>query len=187
MTDDDEPTRLVTRKVPANLGNTDDTRAMPGRARHSAIEEEDHTRVFRPQRRADPAAATTAATSDSDRPQEFEKDPVVGWLVVVDGPGRGSALQLGYGLNTIGRGPEARLRLDFGDNEISKENHAAVTYDPRGRRYYIQHGGGVNLTYVGDDPVLQPRELQGRELIGIGSTRLVFVPFCGAEFDWQDQ
>jgi hypothetical protein len=27
-------------------------------------------------------------------------------------------------------------------------------------------------------------ELKGREVIGIGQTKLCFVPFCSAEFGW---
>jgi hypothetical protein len=113
-------------------------------------------------------------------------DPVVGWLVVVVGPGRGNALPLGYGLNGIGRGPRARVRLDFGDLEISRDQHAVITYDPRGRRFYLQHGGGTNLTYLDQQPVLTPSELKGDEIIVLGQTQLRFVPFCGANFDWQD-
>lgn len=114
------------------------------------------------------------------------KDPVVGWLVVVAGPGRGNALTLGYGLNGIGRGPRARIQVDFGDLEISREQHAVITYDPRGRRFYLQHGGGANLTYLNQQPVLMPTELKGDEVIFIGQTQLRFVPLCGADFDWQD-
>jgi hypothetical protein len=187
MTEDDEPTRLITRKSSTSQGSTDETIAMPGRGRAAQTDTSDQTRVFRPKRRAGMANADTPGAQDPAGAANFTSDPVVGWLVVVDGPGRGAALALGYGLNTIGRGADARLRLDFGDDQISKDNHASVTYDPRGRRYYIQHGGGVNLTYIGDDPVLQPRELLGREVIGIGQTQLVFVAFCGADFDWQDQ
>lgn len=113
-------------------------------------------------------------------------DPVVGWLVVVFGPGRGNALPLGYGLNGIGRGPRARVRLDYGDLEISRDQHAVISYDPKGRRFYLQHGGGTNLTYLNQQPVLLPSELKGDEIIVLGQTRLRFVPFCGANFDWQD-
>jgi hypothetical protein len=113
-------------------------------------------------------------------------DPVVGWLVIVVGPGRGNALTLGYGLNGIGRGPRARVRLDFGDLEISRDQHAVITYDPKGRRFYLQHGGGTNLTYLDQQPVLVPSELKGDEIIVLGQTQLRFIPFCGANFDWQD-
>ena len=116
----------------------------------------------------------------------FKEDPVVGWLVVVEGPGKGRAMQLGYGMNAIGRGATDRVKLDFGDDQISRGEHAVVTYDPRGRKFYVQHGGGTNLTYLGDDPVLTPVELPALSHIAIGNTVLRFVPLCGDGFDWQD-
>ena len=61
-----------------------------------------------------------------------------------------------------------------------------MTYDPRGRKFYMQHGGGTNLTYVNDQPVLIPIELPALSHISIGNTILRFVPLCGDAFDWQD-
>ena len=126
-----------------------------------------------------------------DMPERAEKaagmdDPVVGWLAVVEGPGKGNAMQLGYGANAVGRGDTARVNLDFGDDQISRGGHAIVTYDPRGRKFYVQHGGGTNLTYLNDQPVLIPIELPALSHISIGETVLRFVPLCGEEFDWQD-
>ncbi len=111
-------------------------------------------------------------------------DPPVGWLVVVDGPGRGASLTLGNGVNSIGRDANQRLPLDFGDELISRAGHATITYDPRGKKFYIQHGGGTNLTYVNDQPVLAPQELTASTHILMGNTTLRFVPLCGEEFDW---
>ncbi len=113
-------------------------------------------------------------------------DPVVGWLVIVEGPGKGRAMQLGYGSNSIGRGETDRINLNFGDDQISRGGHAVVTYDPRGRKFYVQHGGGTNLTYLNDQPVLIPIELPVLSHISIGNTVLRFVPLCGDAFDWQD-
>ncbi len=113
-------------------------------------------------------------------------DPVAGWLVVVAGPGKGQVCSVGYGSNGLGRAENARVRLDFGDDQISRENHATLTYDPRGRKFYLQHGGGTNLTYIGDDPVLVPTVLEPMQDFSIGDTTLRFVPFCGPDFDWQD-
>ena len=129
---------------------------------------------------------------DRERLQEREEkadgmdDPVVGWLAVVEGPGKGKAMQLGYGSNPIGRGGTARVSLDFGDNQVSRGGHAIVTYDPRGRKFSVQHGGGTNLTYLEDQPVLIPAELLAHRHISIGATVLRFVPLCGDAFDWQD-
>lgn len=131
--------------------------------------------------KSDTAGDTAGAGGD---PME---DPVVGWLVVVAGPGRGRVCRLGYGVNTLGRGEGSRVRLDFGDERVSRESHATLTYDPRGRKFYVQHGGGMNLTYLGDEPVLVPTPIEAMQDVGIGGTTLRFVPFCGPEFDWQDR
>ena len=127
-----------------------------------------------------------SAPGSSDRGEPME-DPVVGWVVIVEGPGQGASLTLGYGMNSIGRAPSERICLDFGDNQVSRAQHGTITYDPRGRKYFVAHGGGKNLTYLGDEPVLMPVELKGGEEISIGDTKLRFVPFCGADFDWRDK
>lgn len=144
----------------------------------------DVTQVYRPQRPA----------TDTDAPAEAElqedgtvTDPVVGWLVVIEGPGRGAALPVGYGNNRLGRAPGEQICLDYGDEQISRENHAVVTYDGRHRKFYVQQGGGRNLTHVDDELVMVPVEVKGGETISLGRTKLRFVPFCGADFDWQDQ
>lgn len=144
--------------------------------------EEQRTRLHLPDSRT-PTSEPTGAEVDADAGMA---DPVAGWLVVVAGPGKGRVCKLGYGTNSLGRGDGARVRLDFGDERISRENHAALTYDPRGRKFYLQHGGGVNLTYLGDAPVLTPTLLEPMQDICIGDTTLRFVPFCGPDFDWQD-
>ena len=111
--------------------------------------------------------------------------PVVGWLVVVEGGGRGKSVTLGYGMNTIGREAGNRVCLPFGDALISRAKHATLTYDPRGRKFFIQHGDSSNLTYVGDQPVLSPLELKSGDLIRLGdATVLRFVPLCGDDFNW---
>ncbi len=142
--------------------------------------EEERTRLVGGRRREDEKGRQERA---EDRGMD---DPVVGWLVVVEGPGKGRAVQLGYGSNSLGRGATDRVKLDFGDDQISRDSHAVVTYDPRGRKFYVQHGGGTNLTYLGDQPLLTPAELPELSHIRIGNTVLRFVPLCGAEFDWQD-
>lgn len=138
--------------------------------------------------RRKPAVDRSQEAEESKGESDQMDDPVVGWVVVVEGPGRGASQTLGYGMNSIGRAKTERVCLDYGDEEISRTQHALITYDPRGRKYFVQHGGGKNLTYLGDsDPVLMPAELKGGEEIVLGQTRLRFVPFCGKEFDWQDQ
>lgn len=123
----------------------------------------------------------------SDASNEVCDGPVVGWLVIVEGPGRGQAHALGYGMNPIGRGVDQRVRLDFGDRQISRASHAVVVYDPRGRQFFLQHGSSANLTYLDGQLVLTPQPLAHGSDILIGRTRLRFVALCGPTFDWQDE
>ncbi|MEI8109039.1 MAG: FHA domain-containing protein [Verrucomicrobiota bacterium] len=122
-----------------------------------------------------------ASTPANDLPD----GPVVGWVVVVAGPGRGRSVPLGYGMNQIGREAGNRVVLPFGDPQISRVKHATLTYDPRGKKFFIQHGESSNLTYVGDMPVLSPMELKSGELIRLGDTTVLkFIPLCGDGFNW---
>ena len=126
-------------------------------------------------------------TQEADRaPQDEAEDPVTGWLVVVAGPGKGRSLTLGAGRNEIGRGATANVKLDFGDREISRDAHAYISYDDEARMWYVQQGGGRNLVRLAGRPVLEPMPLQARAELRIGRTDLVFVPFCGEDFDWED-
>ena len=110
----------------------------------------------------------------------------VGWLMVVEGEGRGSAFTLFHGVSTIGRGSDQTVRLDFGDNSISRENHASVAYDPRQKSFFIGHGGKANIVRRNDRPVLSTEELSLGDTITIGETTLRFVPCCGPDFSWED-
>ena len=128
---------------------------------------------------------STSRHRDPHRPSRAA-DPVVGWLVIVQGPGLGASLRLGMGQNSIGRGADARVRLDYGDTQISRSNHASVTYDHRGDTFYVQPGNGVNLTYLDDGPVLGATPLPNRARITIGETTLRFVALCDGSFSWNE-
>lgn len=115
----------------------------------------------------------------------YSKFPL-GWLIVISGPGRGAAFTLFNGVSRIGRGQDQTIPLDFGDNSISRENHAAIAYDQIQNRFYIGHGGKANLVRRNDRPVLATEELSAGDRITIGETILCFVPLCGEDFSWQE-
>ena len=148
-------------------------------------------RGTRPGGRPSDADRRTVVIRPGDRDQEIDGDPMndppVGWLVIVDGPGKGHVATLGIGVNSIGRDPTERVPLGHGDQMMSRVNHGTITYDPKGRKFYVQHGGGKNLTYVDDEPVLAPREIEPLTQVQMGDTVLRFVPLCGAEFSWDDE
>ncbi len=128
----------------------------------------------------EPAAAKPASDAFSAL-----TSPVVGWLVVIAGPGRGTVLQLGYGINDIGSGAGARIRLNFGDPTIAEDSHAAIIYTTRSRRFYLAQSAAAE-TWLNDHPVRESVELKGSETLRFGQTQLRFTPFCSPDFDWRD-
>lgn len=145
------------------------------------------TRVYRPTR-PDSGVGDDVGSAGRDKGPDDGPlaDPPVGWLAVVEGPGTGRVVTLGSGVNSIGRDRTMRVSLDYGDEMISRMNHGAITYDPLGRKFYVQHGGGTNLTYVNGEPVLAPRELEPLTHVQMGNTVLRFVPLCGEGFSWDE-
>ncbi|WP_347312233.1 FHA domain-containing protein [Defluviimonas sp. SAOS-178_SWC] len=108
----------------------------------------------------------------------------VGWLVVVDGPGRGASFTIGTGVSTIGRGADQTVCLDFGDTSVSRENHALVAYDDEQNKFFVGHGGKSNIVRRNGNPVLATEDLADADLIRIGKTTLRFVALCGPDFTW---
>ena len=143
--------------------------------------QDDKTRIISPRR-----SGTSQKKQPVPDPTDPMLDPPVGWLVVVRGPGKGQVLTLGNGMNIIGRGPDARVRIDFGDATIARTNHARLVYEPRQRHYLLNHGDGTNLTYLNGEVVIESTAVESGAMIEIGETTLRFLAFCSADFDWLD-
>lgn len=110
----------------------------------------------------------------------------VGWLIVIEGPGRGNAITLYDGVSQIGRGESQAVRLNFGDNSISRENHAAIAFDSEQNDFFIGHGGKANLVRLNKQPVLSTQKITSGDTVRIGETTLRFVGLCGPDFSWQE-
>ncbi len=118
---------------------------------------------------------------------EFHQDPVVGWLVIVGGPGLGAFRPIYEGNNTIGRASTQRIPLDFGDDAISSEEQAYLRYDSIDRKYLlVPNLAKTNIVAVNEKKPTGAVELSAMDLVTVGRTQLAFVPFCGVEFDWSE-
>ena len=113
-------------------------------------------------------------------------DPVVGWFVCVEGKDKGADYKIHSGNNAIGRGSNMQIRIQ-NDEAISKENMAHTAFDPRSRKFFFEAGAGRNLVYVNEELLLphQSRELCAYDRILLGTTTLLFMPFCGEAFSWE--
>lgn len=107
-----------------------------------------------------------------------------GWLVVKDGPGKGASFALSQGISQIGRGSDQTVSLDFGDMAISRQNHAAIAYDPDTHAFYVGHGGKSNLVRLNGHPLLATETAADGDEIQIGETTLVLKVLCSPEFNW---
>lgn len=110
----------------------------------------------------------------------------VGWIVVAEGPGRGESFSLLSGMSQIGRGEDQAIQLDFGDNSISRTNHAAIVFDPEGKEFLLGHGGKSNIVRLNNKPLISNETLKTGDIIRIGETVLRFVALCDKSFNWSD-
>ncbi len=109
---------------------------------------------------------------------------VRGWLVCLEGTMRGMDFRLYGGNNTIGRGDENNIKLEF-DNTVSKGVNAIIAYDAKNNKFFITLSGAKNSIYVNNQLLLTPTELCDYDVIEIGMTKLVFRSLCNEKFNWE--
>ena len=114
--------------------------------------------------------------------KKMHLDPVVGWLVCIEGPEKGRDFRLWSKINTIGRGDNMDVVLK--DTTISKENHARLAYDPKHNDFRIIPGNSVNNIYLNDEPIYVPCVIKAYDILEMGDSKLIFVPFCCDRFQW---
>lgn len=110
-------------------------------------------------------------------------DPVVGWLVCVEGPDRGRDFRICAERNFIGRDPDMDVALTE-DKSVSRDRHAILSYDPRSRTFQLAPGEGKGLVYHNGASVLTPVEVNVHDTIELGESTLRFVALCGDDFSW---
>ncbi|MEW8438533.1 MAG: FHA domain-containing protein [Candidatus Thiodiazotropha taylori] len=153
----------------------------------SSPDEDKTTRPMRPPPEA-PQKSANSETTKILRTDSGHK-PVTGWLVVIDGIGKGASLPIHHGVNSIGRDSSQSICLTFSgqqDAEIAREGQARITYDPKNNLFFLQHGEGTNLTYLNDMPVLELKNLEAYDRISMGKSQFLFVPFCNDRFQWPE-
>ena len=114
--------------------------------------------------------------------QRINLDPVVGWIVCLEGPERGRDYRIHAGRNFVGRS----YRMDISivdDKSVSREKHCSIIYDPKSGDYIIVPGDGTN-TYLNDSSLAEPETLKEGDTIGIGDSKFVFIAFCTEGRTW---
>lgn len=114
-----------------------------------------------------------------------EIQPVTGWLVCVNGSEKGKDFRLCSGKNFVGRSTSMDVVLTD-DKKITREKHCNISYDHKGNCFYLSPEGG-NMTYLNAQLVIKPSELKEGDMITLGDTELVFIPFCKGERVWEEE
>jgi hypothetical protein len=134
-------------------------------------------------------SATDAETPSVEEEANSAPDAIpmfpVGWILVVEGAGRGASFPLMSGMSNIGRGADQAVRLDFGDNAISRSAHAAIVYDDEAKTFLLGQGGKSNIVRLNGTPVIQNEDLKDGDQIKVGETVLQLKTLCGEDFDWK--
>lgn len=130
-----------------------------------------------------PTRAKYGATTDYNKQQPI--NPVVGWLVCIEGPGRGRDYKIHADNNYIGRASHMDISIAE-DDTISRENHAILAYDTRDRIFYFAPGSGRGIVRLNGKAVLMMTELHLYDRVEIGRSTFLFVPFCSDQFSWKE-
>lgn len=111
-------------------------------------------------------------------------EPVVGWLVCVEGAYLGEGFPLKAGRNLIGRSMKMDVPL-VKESGVSRERHASLIFEPKKRFFLVQPGDSSGLTYLNEELLLVPAEIHDFDLLQLGGCKLVFRSLCGPSFSWE--
>ncbi len=133
----------------------------------------------------EPISDNSKTVSISGR-KDDAKEPVVGWLVGLNGEVYGEGFPLYSGMNFIGR----ELDMDIcirGDRSVSRNKHAVVVFDPKSRKFMVKPGESKSLFYLNGEVVLETMVIENGCILTVGETKMRFVALCGDDFSWNGE
>ncbi len=117
--------------------------------------------------------------------RDMSREPVVGWLVCIEGPEKGKDYRLYDRQNTIGRSERMDVCIES-DKAISRENHARIAYEPRHNNFTIIPGESTNNIYLNGQPIYVPTILNPYDVLEFGESKFLLVAFCCDRFNWNE-
>ena len=70
------------------------------------------------------------------------------------------------------------------DQQLSREKHCSIIYDPRSFRFVLLPGDST-LTMVNGAAQNAPCDINDGDIISCGSTKLCLIRFCKEGRDWE--
>lgn len=110
-------------------------------------------------------------------------NPVVAWLVCIEGSEKGRDYRLTDKRNLVGKSTDMDVCI-LGDDNINDDNHFSITYNSDKRIFVITPGNNGDIIYVNKKAIYETNPLENYSLIELSNTKLVFITFCGSNFAW---
>lgn len=126
------------------------------------------------------------AKSDIEIEEELFKESVeavCGWVVCISGARQGKDYKIKNGKNFIGRADDMDIQI-LGDEKISRRNHGIIVFDQKKMETVLLPGDANGIVYLNGDAVYTPAVLNAYDVIEIGNSQFLFIPFCGEHFMW---
>ena len=105
------------------------------------------------------------------------------FLVCTDGPMTGASYVFQESRAIIGRQKNYEIAL-YRDNSVSRSPHAIINYYKDSFRYTVSAGDAEKKVSVNGTFIDAETDLKMYDIIGIGQTRLLFIPVCSEKFAW---
>ena len=131
-----------------------------------------------------PPMERTVAVQKMEGGVSAAKRYVVGWLVGINGVTRGESYPIRMGRNVLGRDRKSDIYVN--DDQASS-HHADLVFRPEERRFILMDHNSTNGTYVNEVEIEPRRDLNGKDVIRIGSHKFLFMPLCHDGFFWDDE
>ena len=110
--------------------------------------------------------------------------PVVAWLVCLFGASQGQDYRIVMEKNFIGSADNMHIKI-LGDDQIKKQNHGMIAYDPLNKKMMLVPQSGSML--LNNQAVLNPTELNDDDKITIGRSLFKLVFFCNEYIMWEER
>jgi len=105
------------------------------------------------------------------------------FLVCIDGPMTGASYVFQESRAVIGRQKNYEIAL-YRDISVSRSQHAIINYYSDSFRYTVSLGDPDKKVSVNGTFIESETDLKLYDVIGIGQTRLLFIPVCSEKFAW---
>ena len=95
---------------------------------------------------------------------------------------KGKSFTIEIGRNICGK--NSANDIVFSDTEILPNMHFSVVYEPKQNEFFITPDKGA--VFLNNEFLDRPAVLKSDDRILVGSTELVFVPFCNKNRSWNE-